>query len=194
MKLTNKFDDLDKIITIISKQYCGSIGVESEDLYQDLWVEAIESDFESLPLANVSLRNFANRMYRKKKSKYSESADRFTAFEDVDENFVFQNDDRVFEFDLSTDIFNSILANVSGKEKDYLIVTCYLSGMENLVSEYMKIVSGLTADQQMALFNATKKSIRNDLIAKYVFGYANKESKSFCNILKNLRQTCKKFF
>lgn len=188
MQLSNVFDDLDKLVRQVSNKFSTSVNMDREDLYQELWVCLLEKKIDNPAMANRVLRNKAIDLYRRSNSRfYSAFAEPSrclpNTFEDVNERFVFSNAEElgeVTEIDMSDYMIESLLSSVTGKERKYIIVRCYLSaGVTSLYSEYSKIVETLTDDQRFELFVADSDVKREDCIAKYIFGYKSRNSSPY---------------
>lgn len=189
MKLSNVYDDLDRLVLMYTGKFADSINMEREDLYQELWVCLLERDVETLQLANRVLRNKAIDLYRRTHSKFNAQ---FTepymcvtrSFEDSEEREVYTissySIDHSFELDLSSYMIESLLSVAKGRERKYIVVRFYLSaGVSSLYSEYSKIVSDLTEEQRKDLYVAKTDVQREDCIAKYIFGYKSRNSSPY---------------
>lgn len=192
IKLKNQYDELDRLVTIVAKKFCTSCRMEYEDLYQELWVEVLEKDFENLALANRSLHNFCNMIYRKQKQNMFEC---FEDYSDYDsEAYVVHNQSEKPVVELNTE-FNvqKLLGSLDGKKRQYVVAKIYTTSFNpELHAEYQDLVRNLAPEVRTRLVSFEVKA-KDDLIAKYILGYQNgTHSGSFRLLKKSLRELFKK--
>lgn len=196
MLLDNNYSELDNIIIRTARKFAPKIrGMEYEDLYQELWLDAIQKDYSSLPLANVSIHNKAIDILKK---EYKHYYDRELS-EDDEVNDVFLKEETldnylyyVYENDacITTD-FIKALNRLDEKYRKYLIVKVYLDcNFECLEEEFNRIMDSLPKNQKDELLGRDESKRTglgiDTLISKYVLGY---ESKNYIyTFKKNLQK------
>lgn len=199
MKLSKCYSQLETMIGVLATQYYQSVRMEKEDLIQDLWVHAIEKDFDNLAIAYTSLKNRCNRIYHNNVKSYS--ARNFNvysfSFTDFDESYIASESDDFLITTITQSLDNdialaSVLKILNDKSYQYVVLKAYLSGnFPDLKEKYLYIVSNanLTFEQIKTLESL---KYNDDFIARYVFGYkGGSVSGSFKNIRKTLKKTFK---
>lgn len=200
MKLFPEYqEDISRIISFLAVRYYKTIGMDIDDLIQELWVFTITKDFSTIELVTKSLTNYCNRLYYNNKIRYG--AKDFTVcpmeFSDTDESFLAfnQGSSKVAALDVPVTeeyMFKSLFKKLDDKSYVYVIVKAYLSGnYPRLKSKYVEIIekSKITPEQEN-LLNTSKYN--DDLIAKYLLGYeSGTHSCSFRLIRKNLKELFK---
>lgn len=196
MKLSNSFDELNSLIEMVTRKFSTTIPMSFEDLKQELWLYAVEQDFDNLALANTSLHNRAKTIYKqmKKESKVG----LFPETEDGDGNKdIFMDVDislnSVYKAEIiqgsSTANVDFFLSKLKGNKRKYVVCKAYLSGdYPELKSEYLSIISGLNlTEKQMEKLHSRWN---NDAIARYIFGYTfGQGSGSFSKLKKEVKNT-----
>lgn len=196
MILDCEFIQLDNIIKRTARRFAPKIrGMEYEDLYQELWLDAIQKDYSSLPLANTSIKNKAIDILKK---EYKHYYDRELS-EDDEVNDIFLKEETldnylyyVYEFDsyAKADLL-SVIDKLDEQCRKYLVCKVYLDcNFECLEDEFNKIVSSLSKEEKDELLGRDESKRTglgiDTLISKYVLGY---KSKNYIYSFKKRLQT-----
>lgn len=175
------FSELDKIIKSVARQFAPKIrGMETEDLYQELWLDTCSKNYSSMPLANTSIHNKAIDILRREYKHYydrnlieeDEVNDIFLKEETLDTYLYYVN-----EYDSATvaDLLK-VLNSLDDKYKKYVVCKVYLDcNFEELEGEFKRITASLSDNQMKELLgrNETKRTGLgiDKLIAEYVLNF-----------------------
>lgn len=175
------FSELDKIIKSVARQFAPKIrGMETEDLYQELWLDTCSKNYSSMPLANTSIHNKAIDILRREYKHYydrnlieeDEVNDIFLKEETLDTYLYYVN-----EYDSATvaDLLK-VLNNLDDKYKKYVVCKVYLDcNFEELEGEFKRITASLSDNQMKELLgrNESKRTGLgiDKLIAEYVLNF-----------------------
>lgn len=175
------FLELDKIIKSVARQFAPKIrGMETEDLYQELWLDTCSKNYSSMPLANTSIHNKAIDILRREYKHYydrnlieeDEVNDIFLKEETLDTYLYYVN-----EYDSATvaDLLK-VLNSLDDKYKKYVVCKVYLDcNFEELEGEFKRITASLSDNQMKELLgrNESKRTGLgiDKLIAEYVLNF-----------------------
>lgn len=175
------FSELDKIIKSVARQFAPKIrGMETEDLYQELWLDTCSKNYSSMPLANTSIHNKAIDILRREYKHYydrnlieeDEVNDIFLKEETLDTYLYYVN-----EYDSATvaDLLK-VLNSLDDKYKKYVVCKVYLDcNFEELEGEFKRITASLSDNQMKELLgrNESKRTGLgiDKLIAEYVLNF-----------------------
>jgi len=192
--INEHFSELDNYIKSVARRFSYSIrGMETDDLYQELWLDVCSKNYTEMPLAITAIRNKAKDIYFKEKVHLSDRyltddetlCDIFLLEETLDEYLFYISNDDEHDRDTLADI-RKIVDSLDGKYRKYVICKMYLDcNIEEYEDEFNSITANLPKNQKDELLGR-KKIVKNDsqrnftglgidtLISKYVLNFTSK--------------------
>ena len=166
---------IDEIATNIARKYSRNTTIPYEDMYQDLWVKALEIDTDNIGILITSLKNYAIDLSRKNwRQSNSESCNSSYGTDEYLEIYLFnsskQTSKNTEEYADYLDLRDKI-DRLNERERTFIIAKAYLNGgIEEFATDFKRIYDRVPEDRKQMLHNYNKSNYTDDIIVKVFLG------------------------